>query len=397
MACSERWWPATRSMHRTSLAFAVACALAGCGSGCDGERRKLVDAPRSPRAPADAAAAELAAPPAAAALTAAAGAGFLDAPPGSLDPLFVGPRRRRARPRRPRGRPGVARPVAVLRRLAHRRRLDDLAAARHAAEQVRRRRARAGRRRPPADAALLPARRALRDAPASGRPSVGGHSAATPSRSASPGCGSTATKQGRAAVGRDLRRLPGRDQRRPVRDPVLRRARSRRPALPRRRPAVAAARDQDRARSSRRTRRARSSRSPTARTSSRCEHGGGGAIDLFGVVLERLRPGVIVDSLGVVGRRLGSLRSWDWSVIGEQLATRDPRLVVLQYGTNEADDPDLDLEAIGALLRRDHPADPRGRADRVDPDPRPARHGRARGRQAVRPDEARSAAPRRRR
>ena len=76
------------------------------------------------------------------------------------------------------------------------------------------------------------------------------------------------------------------------------------------------------------------------------EHAGGGAVDLFGVVLERARPGVIVDSLGVVGRRLGSLRSWDWSIIGEQLAARDPRLVVLQYGTNEADDPDLDLEAL---------------------------------------------------
>ncbi|TMQ06099.1 MAG: hypothetical protein E6J90_47260 [Deltaproteobacteria bacterium] len=76
------------------------------------------------------------------------------------------------------------------------------------------------------------------------------------------------------------------------------------------------------------------------------QHGGSGMLDLFGVVLERMRPGVIVDSLGVVGRRLGSLRSWDWSVIGEQLASRDPRLVVLQYGTNEADDPDLDLEAM---------------------------------------------------
>ena len=76
------------------------------------------------------------------------------------------------------------------------------------------------------------------------------------------------------------------------------------------------------------------------------EHAGGGPIDLFGVVLERQQPGVIVDSLGVVGRRLGSLRSWDWSIIGEQLATRDPRLVVLQYGTNESDDPDLDLEAL---------------------------------------------------
>ena len=77
------------------------------------------------------------------------------------------------------------------------------------------------------------------------------------------------------------------------------------------------------------------------------EHGGGGQLDLYGVVMERGRPGVIVDALGVVGRRLGSLRSWDWSIIGDQLATRDPRLVVLQYGTNEADDPDLDLEAMG--------------------------------------------------
>ena len=76
------------------------------------------------------------------------------------------------------------------------------------------------------------------------------------------------------------------------------------------------------------------------------EHGGGGPLDLFGVVMERSSPGVIVDSLGVVGRRLGSLRSWDWSIIGEQLSTRDPRLVVLQYGTNEADDPDLALDDL---------------------------------------------------
>jgi lysophospholipase L1-like esterase len=76
------------------------------------------------------------------------------------------------------------------------------------------------------------------------------------------------------------------------------------------------------------------------------EHGGGGVLDVFGVALERQQPGVIVDSLGVVGRRLGSLRSWDWSIIGDQLATRDPRLVVLQYGTNEADDPDLDLDDL---------------------------------------------------
>ena len=76
------------------------------------------------------------------------------------------------------------------------------------------------------------------------------------------------------------------------------------------------------------------------------QHAGGGVVDLFGVVLERARPGVIIDALGVVGRRLSNLRSWDWSVIGDQLARRAPRLVVLQYGTNEADDRELDLEAM---------------------------------------------------
>lgn len=73
---------------------------------------------------------------------------------------------------------------------------------------------------------------------------------------------------------------------------------------------------------------------------------GGGAIDLFGVALERGTPGVVIDALGVVGRRLGHLRSWDWDVIGPQLAARAPALVVLQYGTNEADDPELDLAAL---------------------------------------------------
>src|SRR3569623_2071455 len=76
------------------------------------------------------------------------------------------------------------------------------------------------------------------------------------------------------------------------------------------------------------------------------EHGGGGVSELVGVVLERGKPGVVIDSLGVVGRRRGSLRSWDWSIIGEQLATRDPQLVVLQYGTNEADAPALVLEDL---------------------------------------------------
>jgi len=77
------------------------------------------------------------------------------------------------------------------------------------------------------------------------------------------------------------------------------------------------------------------------------EHAGGGRVDLFGVALERLgKSGVIVDNYGIVGRRITQLRAWDWAIIGEQLATRDPRLVVLQYGTNEADDQTTILEDL---------------------------------------------------
>jgi lysophospholipase L1-like esterase len=76
------------------------------------------------------------------------------------------------------------------------------------------------------------------------------------------------------------------------------------------------------------------------------EHAGGGRVDLFGVALERQKPGVIVEGYGIVGRRIGQLRSWDWAIIGEQLATRDPKLVVLQYGTNEADDSTTILDDL---------------------------------------------------
>jgi lysophospholipase L1-like esterase len=76
------------------------------------------------------------------------------------------------------------------------------------------------------------------------------------------------------------------------------------------------------------------------------EPAGSGTVSLFGVALERARPGVIIDGLGVVGRTVLQLAAWDWSVISAQLADRSPRLVILQYGTNEADHDDLDLAAL---------------------------------------------------
>src|SRR5262245_39551184 len=81
-------------MQNTSLAFALVCVLAGCGTGCDSDHRKLPDLPRAPRTPsatagdsdAGAGAGAIAKPPADAALAATS---LLDAPRGSLDSLFV--------------------------------------------------------------------------------------------------------------------------------------------------------------------------------------------------------------------------------------------------------------------------------------------------------------------
>jgi lysophospholipase L1-like esterase len=64
---------------------------------------------------------------------------------------------------------------------------------------------------------------------------------------------------------------------------------------------------------------------------------GDGTVDVIGMVMERDRPGVVVDSLGVVSARAAHLCSWDWKDLGPQLAARDPRLVILAYGTNEVD------------------------------------------------------------
>lgn len=70
---------------------------------------------------------------------------------------------------------------------------------------------------------------------------------------------------------------------------------------------------------------------------------GGKEVGVFGVAMERGGPGAVVDALGIVGLQMSHLWSWDWTVVGAQLAHRDPALVVLQYGTNEVDDDDLDL------------------------------------------------------
>ncbi len=64
---------------------------------------------------------------------------------------------------------------------------------------------------------------------------------------------------------------------------------------------------------------------------------GGGAVRLFGVALERDQPGVVVDALGSHAAMAVYWQRQDRQHWSDQLALRDPALIVFQYGTNESD------------------------------------------------------------
>lgn len=78
---------------------------------------------------------------------------------------------------------------------------------------------------------------------------------------------------------------------------------------------------------------------------------GGGEIRLFGMTSERERPGVVVDTLGIGGTRASNMLRWDETVWFDNLQRRNPDLVILAYGTNEATDADQPIGAYEADLR----------------------------------------------
>ena len=71
---------------------------------------------------------------------------------------------------------------------------------------------------------------------------------------------------------------------------------------------------------------------------------GHGQPRLYGLVMERDRPGVVYDSLGLVGARANRLLRFDEPHLARQLELRRPDLIVLGFGGNEAED-DVRLEA----------------------------------------------------
>ena len=62
---------------------------------------------------------------------------------------------------------------------------------------------------------------------------------------------------------------------------------------------------------------------------------------LGGVILDREAPGVTLDAMGINGAVANVINRWDESSLRQQLQWRDPELIILAYGTNEAFGRDL--------------------------------------------------------
>ena len=81
-----------------------------------------------------------------------------------------------------------------------------------------------------------------------------------------------------------------------------------------------------------------------------------GAVKVLGVAVERESVGVVYDALGINGARANRLLAWDREVFADNLEHRDPKLIIVAYGSNEVGDTDLDLEAyarnFSAVLKR---------------------------------------------
>lgn len=98
-------------------------------------------------------------------------------------------------------------------------------------------------------------------------------------------------------------------------------------------------------------------------------------VRLFGVVMERKVPGVILDTLGIPGTRAAQMLEWDRDLFREHLRRRRPDLVVLAYGTNEAGDDEVPIgryaNDLREVLRRVHEAAPNASCLLVGPSDRP--------------------------
>ncbi len=95
---------------------------------------------------------------------------------------------------------------------------------------------------------------------------------------------------------------------------------------------------------------------------------------LFGLAVERDRPGVVVDTLGINGSRARYQLLWDEAIYKEHLQRRKPDLVVIAYGTNESGDesplPDYERD-LRTVVQRMRDAVPEASCLLIGPSDRP--------------------------
>ena len=87
-----------------------------------------------------------------------------------------------------------------------------------------------------------------------------------------------------------------------------------------------------------------------------------GRTRLLGIVGERLNPGIAYDVFGINGARAKRLLGWNAVAFARVLEQRNPDLIILSFGTNEAGDaswtPLAYQQLLAELLRRLHNAVP---------------------------------------
>ncbi|MCB9960042.1 MAG: hypothetical protein H6843_15700 [Rhodospirillaceae bacterium] len=69
---------------------------------------------------------------------------------------------------------------------------------------------------------------------------------------------------------------------------------------------------------------------------------GDGPVTLISWLTQRDRPGIVLDSHGIVGASINIIGHWDAGTVQWELASRNPALVILAYGTNEGFQDDLE-------------------------------------------------------
>ena len=81
---------------------------------------------------------------------------------------------------------------------------------------------------------------------------------------------------------------------------------------------------------------------------------GNGEVRLFGVAIETDAAGIVVDTLGIDGSRITNHTLWDESMWSDSIKQRNPALITLAYGANEAvdDSEEIPLSLYHQQLRQ---------------------------------------------